>query len=65
MVLVAGAALGGSDDLLIVGKHFAFRAMTGVAVVDSGHENVGSEPALGGVMAIIALHHRVAGVVEG
>ena len=60
---MAGGALSYGDDLLVI-NHLALRTMTGVAVVDSRHEDIGGESAAGGMMTVIALHHRVPGVIE-
>lgn len=62
---MTGRAFGGGNDSLVVGHEFSLRAMAGLAVADPGHENVGSQLALGGVMAVVAGDHLMFGVIEG
>ena len=65
MISVTGHALGGGDDSLVIGHEFALRAMAGLAVIDPGHEDIGGQFTLGGVMAVVAGDHLVFGVIEG
>ena len=46
------------------GYDLSFRAVAGNAAFDSGHKNIGSQPAPGGVMAIVAFHHGMLRVIE-
>jgi len=60
---MAGGALGHGDDLLVI-DYLSLRAMTGIAVVNARHEDIGGQMATSGMVTVIALHHRMLGVIE-